>query len=349
LDAPELLADADFEQVQVVRAPGAAALAILAVHHTALGPAHGGIRRARYATFAAGLADALRLAEAMTWKCALASVAAGGGKAVIFDRPGLDRRAAYRLVGTFVEQMAGRFWTGPDAGTDDDDLREVARVCRYVASPDADGPGDLALATAQGVFAAMQAVATRLGCGMRGLRVAVQGLGRVGGRLCELLAEAGARLTVADLDAGKTQRARAQFGAEVQGSADLLRADCDVLAPCAMGGVLDAAMVGSLRARAVCGAANNVLADERAGALLHARGILLVPDFVANAGALIQGACWNLTGRGPEPGRIERIGATAGEILDRARSEDSPPPAVALRLARERVAAAGTAIYLPRR
>jgi leucine dehydrogenase len=116
-----------------------------------------------------------------------------------------------------------------------------------------------------------------------------------------------------------------------------------------MGGVLDAEQVSLLRARSVCGAANNVLADGRAAALLHGRGILLVPDFVANAGALIQGACWNLTGRPPDSGRIERIGVTVGEILDRSRKEDLSPQVVALRLARERVAAAGPAIYVPRR
>jgi leucine dehydrogenase len=167
--------------------------------------------------------------------------------------------------------------------------------------------------------------------------------------LCELLAGAGAALTVADVDAAKTGRARAEYGAAVVDPADLLHVSCDVLAPCAMGGVLDAEQVSLLRARSVCGAANNVLADGRAAALLHGRGILLVPDFVANAGALIQGACWNLTGRPPDSGRIERIGVTVGEILDRSRKEDLSPQVVALRLARERVAAAGPAIYVPRR
>lgn len=348
MDASELLGQ-DFEQLQVVREPSRGLLAVIAVHSTALGPAHGGIRRWRYPTTAAAAVDALALARAMTWKCALAGVPAGGGKAVIHDDPGLDRAFAYRRVGEFVEQMGGRFFTGPDVGTTDDDLREVARATRFVAAPGRNGPGDLGEATARGVFAALTALTLFLERELPGLRVAVQGLGAVGMKLCGLLAGAGARLLVADVAAERTATAAREFGAEVLAADAILAAECDVLAPCALGAVLDERAAPELRAGGVCGAANNVLADAATGLMLHRRGIPVVPDFVANAGALIQGATFHLQGRRPDPARIDRIGAVAGEILARARREDVPPGELALRMARERVAAAGDAIYLPPR
>ncbi len=331
-----VLDHADFEQLQIHRRAGCTA--VVAIHSTALGPAHGGIRRSGYPDLAAAIADALRLGEAMTMKCALAEVAAGGGKAVILDHPDLDRRQAYRLVGEAVAQLGGRFFTGPDVGTTADDLREVAAVTPHVAI--GDGEDDLAGATAEGVLASLRALAVRLGLAdLRGLRIAVQGTGAVGGRLCALLAAAGARLLVADRDEALAARVARACGAEVVPADAIVTAACDLLAPCALGGVLDGAAVAALRCRGVCGAANNVLADEAAGLLLHRRGIPMVPDFVASAGALIVGATRNLTGRPPAPGRVAAIGETAGAILDRSRAEDRPPRQVALALAQERLAA----------
>jgi leucine dehydrogenase len=340
MPAAEILATAEFELVQVARDRASECTAIVALHDTRLGPAFGGIRRHAYASVADGLADVLALATAMTWKCALAGLPAGGGKAVILDRPGLDRIAAYRLVGRTVAGLGGRFHTGPDVGTTADDLKIVAQETANVAVPDELGHGDLAQSTAIGVAAAIGAVAQRLRRPLAGLHVAVQGLGAVGGRLCALLQAAGARLTVADVDAALAERTASAYSATAVSPASILTADCDVLAPCALGGVVDVAIVPRLRTRAVCGAANNIVADDAAGRLLHQRGILFVPDFVANAGGLIHGATPRLTGRPATAERLQRIGDVAGEILDRSQKEGVPPHELAVALARQRVEAA---------
>lgn len=328
---PETLAAADYEQLQLLAGDGA--LAVLVVHDSRLGPAFGGIRCRRYADLAAAIDDALQLARAMTMKCAIAGLPAGGAKTVILDRDGLDRAAAYRLVGRHVEAMRGRYYTGPDLGTGADDLRVVAAQTRFCASPDAGGPGDLAASTARGVLAALRATAAAIGRELAGLHVAVQGLGAVGLPLARALAAAGARLTVADLDPDRGRQAAA-FGAEVVDAAAVLEVDCDLLAPCAAGGVLDLDRARRLAAAAVCGAANNVCADADAEALLHARGVVVAPDFVANAGALVHGACFHLDGAPPPPSRIDRLGDVTAEILAEAAARRLPPGVVARERAR---------------
>jgi leucine dehydrogenase len=329
------------EQLVVACDRAARALFVVVVHDTRLGPAHGGIRRWTYPTLDAAVADAKALAAAMTWKCALAGLPAGGGKAVLLDHDELDRAAAYRALGRQVEQLAGRFCTGPDVGTTDDDLRQVALVTRFVAvgAGGAQGPGDLADATAQGVEAAMVALVQRLGgrAGLAGLRIAVQGLGAVGMALAARVHAAGGRLVVADPLAERTAAAAARFGADVVDSAAITAVPCDVFAPCALGGVITAEVAAALPAQGVCGAANNVLAAPAAGRELHRRGVLLVPDVVANAGALIVGAHWQRTGERVAAERVQRIGATAGEVLDGASAAGVPPTEFALALARERV------------
>jgi leucine dehydrogenase len=329
---------ADLECVVLARDPRSGARAIAAIHDTRAGPAFGGIRRRGYAGLDDGLADAVALARAMTWKCALAALPAGGGKIVLFDAPDLDRRAAYEFVGELVEQLGGRLHTGPDVGTTPEDLVHVAKKTRHCATA---AHGDLGFSTARGVFAAIAATAAHQQRELRGLRVLVQGVGAVGRPLCRLLAEAGAELMVADVDAGRAQAVALSCDARVVPAADVVTADCDLLAPCALGGVLDVAAARSLRAHAVCGAANNVLADDAAGRVLHARGVPLAPDFVANAGGLIHGVLFELTGAPPPPERLARIGATVAELLAASRAEDVPPGELALRRARAIVAAAG--------
>jgi leucine dehydrogenase len=338
------LETADCEEILIVRDRAAAAVVVVAVHDTRLGPAHGGIRRWPYRGLADAIDDLVQLAEAMTWKCALAGIAAGGGKAVILDHPGLDRPAAYRLVGRLVEQLGGRFFTGPDVGTTPDDLRIVAEQTRLVATGADEGSGDFGLATATGVAAAIGALAERLPAPLAGLRVAVQGLGTVGMQLCALLHEAGAHLVVADALAARANSAVEQFGAEVVAVDRIADTPCDVFAPCALGAVLTEAVAGRLPARGVCGAANNIFADDAAAQILHDRGVLVVPDFVANAGALIAGATWHLHGERVGLDRLRGIGATAGELLDRARAENVPPHRLALRVAKERLERAGTRV-----
>ncbi len=336
----DVLAEADCEQVLLVHDRAARATLLVAVHDTRLGPAHGGIRRFAYPDLEAAARDVLMLARAMTWKCALAEVPAGGGKCVLLDHPGLDRKLAYRAVGRAVAQFGGKFFTGPDVGTADADLREVAAETPFVAGPaaaGASGPGDLAEATAIGVHAALHALAERLGRSVEGLRVLIQGLGATGARLASRLAREGARLLVSDVRDDAVAGVVAATGAEAIAPDRVLTTPCDVFAPCALGGVLTFAAARTLPALGVCGSANNVFAEPAAARELHSRGVLNVPDFVANAGALIQGATWHLTGVRVGEARLQRIAATTGELLDRARAQGVPPIELALDLAQERL------------
>lgn len=328
---------ADCEQVLVVQDPAAQAEAIVVVHSTRLGPAHGGIRRWAYASRAAAMADVVLLARAMTYKCALAEVPAGGGKAVILDHPGLDREAAYRLVGRTVEQLGGTFYTGPDVNTTALDLRIVAEETRYVATDQDDGPGDLAAATAAGVLSALLALARELELEQKRMHVVVQGLGAVGMGLCTRLAELGVRLSVHDLVAARVAAAVRTLGAVAIAADAVTATACDVFAPCALGGVLTDDVAEQLPARGVCGAANNIFATDRAAQILHQRLVPVVPDFLANAGALIQGALWNLRQERTPVERLQQIGKTAEAVLRRSKASNRSPLAVALELARERL------------
>lgn len=338
-DFDHLILETAFEHVTVVRDEATRCFALLAVHDTRRGPAFGGIRRHRYASPTHALADVLRLAQAMTLKAAVAGIRGGGGKIVLLDRPDLDRPGAYRRIGAAVEMLGGRLYTGPDAGTEDRDLEEVAKATRYVTQPSRLGPSALAQATATGVFAAIRAVATRLGhTDVRGLHVAVQGVGEVGARLVAELVAAGARVTIEDADTERCKRiAAAHRGVAMVEHGAILGLDCDVFAPCAFGGVIHDLTLPGFRARAIVGSANNVLSAPEHGERLFAKGVLYAPDFVVNAGALIHGALWHLEGQAPPRERIEAIGARVGAILDRALAENTPPERIAERMAQEAV------------
>ena len=323
------------EQILVVKDSASDAEAIVAIHSTRLGPAHGGIRRWGYASSADAMADVIALARAMTFKCALAGIPAGGGKAVILDHPGLDREAAYRLVGRTVEQLGGAFYTGPDVNTTAEDLRWVGEETRYVATDASDGPGDLAAATADGVLSAWLALAQQLKLEPAKSHCLVQGLGAVGMGLCERLRSLGVRVSVYDVAAARIEHAVAEFGANAVSADQVSSTHCDIFSPCAMGGFLTESVAESLPVLGVCGGANNVFANPTAADLLHQRGIVVVPDFIANAGALIQGALWNLHRERIAPERLQQIGVTTKQVLERASVVGRAPSTVALELAGE--------------
>ncbi len=329
MDANELLSG-DFEQIQVLRDPSIGLIAFIVVHNTSLGPAFGGIRRWSYRKPTEALADAMRLAEAMTLKCAISGIPGGGGKAVILQHDDLDRGAAYRRIGEYVEQMGGRYFTGPDVGTEPADLDIVAKETEFVARPGEDGCGNLAIPTALGVFSGIEAVADRLGFdGLSGVRVAVQGLGEVGIRLVELLHGAGARLTVTDVRKEVVDIAVDKLGVEAVDPGEITRVEADIFAPCALGGVIHDLSLERLRVRAVAGSANNVLAAPAMGEELSRRGILYAPDFVINSGALIHGALYHLEGQVPPEDRIRKVGSLVGKVIDEARNSGEPPERVA--------------------
>ena len=320
---------------------------IIAVHNTQRGPGFGGCRLWSYADDASALLDALRLSEGMSLKNALADLPFGGGKAVILRPAGsFNRRALFGAFGRAVHSLNGSYLTAEDVGTTLDDMRTVREQTPYVSGIAEAGQfgGDPSPWTALGVFAAIRAgVQLRLGRPtLDGVRVAIQGLGAVGMHLAALLHAAGAKLTVADLDAVRVVKACAHFDAEARGTREILAADVDVLAPCAMGAVLNAETVLQVQAPLVAGAANNQLASLADGDVLHQRGTLLLPDFLVNAGGIIS-VVREHQGQGNSDdvrAEVTRIGQRVGELFDRMTASKLTPARLAEAWARERLGAA---------
>jgi len=322
---------------------------MVAVHSTARGPALGGCRLATYAELPLAVLDVLRLARAMSYKNAAAGLPLGGGKGVIALPPGAAlagrrRTAALLDFAEVVEQLSGRYLTAEDVGMGSRDMAVIARGTSYVTglSRARGGSGDPSPLTALGVQAAIETVCERLtgSGGLRGRSIAILGLGHVGARLAERCARAGATLVVADLDPAKRALAE-RLGARWTTPARALAARVDVLSPCALGSALTAELVPRLRCRAIVGAANNQLGEDGVADLLAARGILWAPDFVVNAGGVINLAV-ELRPGGYEPATARRevraIAATLTEVLDAAEAEGIAPLAAAERLAEARMA-----------
>jgi leucine dehydrogenase len=310
--------------------------AIIAVHSTRRGPALGGTRCLPYADDADALTDALRLSRAMTAKAAMADLPLGGGKAVILARPGTDRGRVLDAYATQVARLGGRFITGEDVGIGEADADRIHHTTRFIAgvSGREGGFGDPSPRTAVGVVGAMRAALGHLGGGrsLHGLRVVVSGLGKVGSALCELLAKDGAHLVVADVVPAAVDRARAQLPTpvEVVDPAAAHAVACDIFAPCALGGVLDATTIPELRCAAVVGSANNQVVDDASIGLLDERGVLYVPDYVANAGGLVQVAGeWLGFPLDEVERRVDAIETTVDELLADAAAAGVTPWAAA--------------------
>lgn len=264
--------------------------AIIAVHNTHLGPATGGCRMYPYASMADALTDVLRLSKGMTYKSALAGIPLGGGKSVIIGDPRKDKtRELLLAMGDFVNSLDGRYVTAEDSGTGVADIAVMGERTPYVSgiADDAHG-GDPSPLTALGVFLGIQqAVAYRCGGNLDGVKVAIQGVGNVGYHLAGLLTEAGAIVTAADINDDNLQRAVADFNVTPVSLDDVIQAEVDVLAPCALGGAINNDTVYSIRAGIIAGAANNQLSHPDIGGVLLDRGILYAPDYVINAGGII--------------------------------------------------------------
>jgi leucine dehydrogenase len=313
--------------------------AIVAIHNSRLGPAMGGCRYLAYPDTQSAIEDAILLAQGMSYKAALAGLPFGGAKAVII-RPAHppNRGELFEAFGRFVESLGGRYIAATDSGTSTADMDCMAQHSGYVSctSEAGDPSGHAAL----GVFAGIRATAqARLGSdNLEGLRIAIQGLGQVGYALAEHLHAAGAELLVSDLDYGRVQLAVEQLGAHPVAAEALLSTPCDILAPCGLGGVLNARSVPRLRCSAVAGAANNQLANPQAAEELEARGILYAPDYVINAGGLIHAS---LSYRGESATAITthlgRIGERLTEVFAHAQAENRSPARVAQSLAEKLV------------
>ncbi|MFO0726052.1 MAG: Glu/Leu/Phe/Val dehydrogenase dimerization domain-containing protein [Myxococcota bacterium] len=314
--------------------------AVLVLDDTTLGPAAGGIRTARYPDLAAAVADAARLARAMTLKCAISGLNAGGGKLVVIDHPGLDRARAFDVIGQRIDSLGGVFRTAGDLGTSAQDLELVARRTSFVHL----GEADLAAAVARGMLRSIEAVlaveADRpllIGARLDGLRVSVQGAGAIGAAVCRALVGAGARVKVADVVAQKAQALAKEIEVEVVDPARILEDETDILAPCAIGGVVDAGLARRARARAIVGAANNLLQDEAVSAILLERKILHVPDVVASAGAVIDGIGASVMGLADRTELIDHLGLVAEQVLRESKLAGVSPTRIAEHRARQRI------------
>jgi valine dehydrogenase (NAD+) len=349
------------EQVVFCSDPGSGLRAVVAVHSTALGPALGGTRFHPYATEDEAVEDALRLSRAMTYKAACAGLDLGGGKAVIWGDPAADKtEPLLRAYGRFVQSLGGRYYTACDVGTSVDDMDVVARECSFVTggSVERGGAGDSGVLTAFGVFQGMRAAAEHTWGQptLAGRRVGVTGTGKVGSLLTGHLVRDGASVVIADVDPGAVARVRAAHpDVDVADVEELPGLDLDVWAPCALGGALDDATVGRLRARVVCGGANNQLASAGAGQALLEAGVVYAPDYVVNAGGVIQVGDEALGPGGYSEPRARaataRIYETTRAILRLADEEGLPPQDAADRLAERRISEVGRlrAVLLPRR
>jgi leucine dehydrogenase len=334
------------EEVVFHHDAGTGLRAVVAIHSTVLGPAAGGCRMWAYASSSDAAGDVLRLSRGMSYKNAMANLAFGGGKAVIIADPKRPKTPElFEAYGRFVNSLGGRYITAEDVGTTTTDMECVARQTRFVSGlprhAAGDVGGDPGPKTALGVYLGLKAaVRFRLGrSDLKDLKVSVQGVGGVGYHLCRLLAEDGARLIVADVRAAATERAADEWGAIPVSAQDIIHQDVDVFAPCALGAILNVQSIPRLRAKVVAGAANNQLALDRDGLALHAAGVLYAPDYVINAGGIIN-VFHEYHGVSSEAQVHSAIAAIPGrltDIFERSRRENRPTNAVADELARARI------------
>ena len=292
MDAFAEMKEMGHERVLICSNPEVGLQAIIAIHSTVLGPGLGGTRMWPYESFDAALTDALRLSRGMTYKAAAAGINLGGAKAVIVGDPKKDKsEALFRAFGRFVDSLGGHYITAEDVGTTTSDMELIAQETAWVTgvAPELGGGGDPSPVTALGVLQGIRAAAQTLwgSTDLEGRAVAIQGLGSVGGYLAGYLKDEGARLVGCDIDAGAIAKAR-ELGVEIVAPEAIYDVECDIFAPCALGAILNDDTLPRLKAKAVAGGANNQLADAaRHGAEVARRGILYAPDFVINAGGLI--------------------------------------------------------------
>lgn len=344
-DVFEQMAVHSHEQVSYWYDPESGYRGIIAIHNTTLGPALGGTRFWHYVSDAEALYDVLRLARGMTYKAAVAGLNLGGGKSVIIGDPSIDgreREAMFREHGRHVESLDGRYITAEDVNTSPRDMAWVSEATKRVVGLTGRS-GDPSPVTAWGCFRAAQACARFVwdADAVEGKTVAVQGVGHVGYHLCKLFHEHGAQLIVSDVSEDKVQRVVSEFGARAVGPDAIYGVQADMFAPCALGAVINDDTIRALRVAIVCGAANNQLAQERHGDELERRGIVYAPDYVANAGGLINVNAeiedWSLEQSHTKAGEIYD---TVLQLLEIARQQGIASYRAADRLGEERLASA---------
>jgi leucine dehydrogenase len=317
--------------------------AIIAIHNTSLGPALGGTRMWAYKTEQEALTDVLRLSEGMTYKAAAAGLNLGGGKAVIIGNPKTDKtEAMFRSFGQYINALNGRYITAEDVGTTVKDIEYVYMETPFVTGipKSLGGSGDPSPYTAHGVLMSVKASCREKlhTDSLRGVRVAVQGLGNVGSHLVKYLKDEGAEVTVTDIDEEKAKSVAEANGAKIVSPEDIIKTECEVFAPCALGAVINDQSLELLRCKIVSGGANNQLLEPRHGTALKEMGILYAPDFVANAGGLIN-VFVELEGYSVERAleKTTRIYDNMLEIFEIAKRDNIPTNEAAVRLAKTRI------------
>jgi len=333
----------DHEGVHLFTDPASGLQAVIAVHSTHLGPAAGGVRFWHYADSDGAITDALRLSRGMSFKNAMAGLPMGGGKGVVLAANPGDSITVAQLeaFGRAVDSLGGRYVTAEDVGMSEASMKTIATMTRHVSGlPVAagDAGGDPGPFTAMGVYLGVKAAAQRglSANSMKGVHVAIQGVGSVGGGLARLLAKDGARLTLADVNAEKARALAAELGAQTAAADSILGLEADVVSPNALGAVLTAESIAALRTTVVAGGANNQLATKADGARLADRGILYAPDYVINAGGIINVGLEYL-GQGDRAeveARIARIPDRLVEIWDESDRSGAPASDVADMIAR---------------
>jgi len=341
----EGLSGSDHEDIVVIRRAQSGLRAIIAVHSTLLGRSLGGARFYPYEDEALALHDVLRLSKAMTQKSALAGLAQGGGKAVIIGDPRLQKTPALlRDFAAAVNALQGRYITAEDVGTTQDDMDLIRETTPFVGgtATSLGGSGDPSSATAYGVVVAMEAAATRLWSdGLKGRTVSVLGAGKVGGEIVRLLVQRQVDVIASDVDRSKAERALRTGAAKLVDPTDAVNVPADIFCPCALGGLLTEEVVPELPFTIIVGAANNQLAHPQVADSLAAAGILYVPDFLANAGGIINIA---EEAHGYDLARamraVDQIGVTTTAVLDRSELHGTTPLAAAEELVAQRLAMA---------
>lgn len=315
--------------------------AIIAVHNSSLGPATGGCRMFPYASDEAALSDVLRLSRGMTYKSALAGLALGGGKSVIIGNPHQEKSRELMLaMGDFIDSLGGKYISAEDSGTGVSDIATMAERTNFVTglmASDTEHGGDPSPTTAYGVYRGICSAVAYKGGNLSGLRVALQGIGNVGYYLARHLIEAGAVVYAADINRKNIDRAVNELGVTELPLGEVLSADVDVLAPCAMGGSINQASIESIKAGIVAGAANNQLATADMGEALRARGILYAPDYVINAGGIIDVYYQSAGNHDVDvvTEHVNRIGNTLTQIFTRSDGEGKATSVIADVMAEE--------------
>ena len=341
----DLLGEHDYEQLVFCHDEESGLKAVIAIHDTTLGPALGGCRMYPYPGEREAVVDVLRLARGMTYKAAASGLPLGGGKSVIIGDPRTDKTGAlFRAFGRYLERLGGCYIAAEDVGTSTDDIAYAALETSHVVGKDREhgGSGDPSPFTALGVEQGIRACLEEVygSASPRGRTVAVQGLGHVGYHLCRLLHEDGASLIVSDVDEAAVARAVSEFGATPVAPGEIAAAECDIFAPCALGAVINDASLPALRCSVVAGSANNVLLEPRHGEALAERGILYAPDYIINAGGLINVA-GELEGYDEERAtdRVMDIYNSVQRIIEVSRRDNVATNVAADTFAAERLAA----------